>query len=292
MTSQDNRVLILGAGALGVHVVDYLTGKFPLRLVVRDASKVDKFKSKAEVVVGDLKDKEFMKSAFTDVHTVISIVGNGVSPQPLLDQNDIIELAAKSGVKHFIPALFSPRLSDAPPGVLTEYLGAKEEGLRRVKNSGMTWTALYAGCFTEVWFGMAGFDFANNKANFLGEGDNILPWLTYQDVAQYIALSVNNLKVVNKEFLLGTENLSYKQIHQIVEKVTGRKFEVNIATANDLLTEYEKSTSASEFERGFLGLKVVVSRLGPTNLDELKAAYPTFKTTTTITQFAEGANKK
>ena len=53
--------------------------------------------------------------------------------QPLREQNEVIGLAAKAGVKHFIPALFSPSLSAAPPGVLVDYLGAKEEGLKRVK---------------------------------------------------------------------------------------------------------------------------------------------------------------
>lgn len=57
-------------------------------------------------------------------------------------------------------------------------------------------------------------------ANLVGNGENVVPWLTYQDVAQYIALSVNNAKAVNKEFFLGSENLSYNQVLEIVEEGT------------------------------------------------------------------------
>jgi len=167
-----------------------------------------------------LKDKEFMKSAFTNVHTVISVVGNMVSAVPLLEQNEVIELAAKTGVKHFIPAMFSPKLANAPAGILTEYLGAKEEGLKRVKNSGMTWTAFYAGCFIETWIGnpIFGFDLANSKAAIVGDGENVMPWLTYKDTAQYVSLAVNNPRAVNREFFLGTENRSYKQVVHIAEQ--------------------------------------------------------------------------
>lgn len=54
---QQKRVLIIGAGVIAGDIIDYLKErKYSIRIIVRDAAKVDKFKDKGKSLIIILYD--------------------------------------------------------------------------------------------------------------------------------------------------------------------------------------------------------------------------------------------
>jgi len=173
-------VLILGASQLALHIVDFLVElKIHTKIVVRDPKKAEDFTKKGvEVLLGDVEDKDFSAKAFQNIHTVISTLGGYTSAKPIHLQNELIPLAEKSGVKLFIPAMFStPEYTCL--GLVNEYMRAKYDGLEILKKSGMDYTIFYTGPFTETWLSpFFGFDPKSDKmTGWRRRKCNVLGWV-------------------------------------------------------------------------------------------------------------------
>jgi len=273
------KVLILGAGQLSSHLIDFLLPRgFKVSVLVRDPKKADAFKEKgAEVVLGDMKDEGVVKPALKGVHTIISTVGTvsdgalANTNMPIAAQNQVMAWAAAEGVKHFIPALFSFR-REVFGDIITDYQLTKEVGVQSVKESGLNWTVFFTGCFIETWT-LFIFDVENGKASIPGNGENPVPWIGYKDLAQFIALSVANPKFVNKEVDLVTENTSFNEVLKIFETVYNKKFAVTYSSLDELKSAFKQ---ASEPTKSFITLQHAVASAKPVSIELLKEFYPNY----------------
>ena len=109
----------------------------------------------------------------------------------------LIAAAQEEGVQQFIYTSFTMDL-DFPLRT------AKHAAEASLAASGMTFTILQPTYFTEVWLSPAvGFDFANRKASLYGAGQNPISWISYLDVAQFVAASVDNQAAKNATLALG-----------------------------------------------------------------------------------------
>src|ERR1051325_6445412 len=149
----------------------------------------------AELVRGDLKDKESLTAACRGASAVISTASSTVSRQEgdsietvaRQGQLALIEAAAAAQVRHFIFISFPTVDLEFP---LQSAKRAVEQSLRR---SGMPYTILQPTFFVEVWLGPAlGVDVGNGKAQGYGTGEKRMSWMAFQDVAQFAVAAVDN----------------------------------------------------------------------------------------------------
>ena len=136
---------------------------------------------------------------------------------------NLIDAAKSAGVNHFIYTSFSKNLDlDFP------LRNAKRKVEKHLQDSGLTYTILRPGCFTEVWLTAAvGFDALNGKVNICGTGANPVAYISYKDVAKFAVESISNPAAKNAILELGgPQNISQLDAVKIFEEVLSKKIEV------------------------------------------------------------------
>jgi uncharacterized protein YbjT (DUF2867 family) len=254
--------LIVGAtGLLGNRICALLTerGK-AVRALARNTSSPDKVahlqKTGAEITRGDLKDPRSLEAACRGTHSVISTASSTLSRQEgdsiesvdRQGQLNLIDAAEAAGVKHFVLISFPQAPIDFP------LQSAKRVVEDRLRRSRMTHTILQPTFFMEVWLGPAlGFDAANGKAQIYGNGYNRVSWISFEDVAQFAAGSVDNDRVKNVTLRLGgPEAVSPLEVVHSVEAQTGKPFAVQHVPEEALRAQYDGATDS--LQRSFAAL--------------------------------------
>jgi uncharacterized protein YbjT (DUF2867 family) len=113
--------------------------------------------------------------------------GDSIETVDLQGELSLVEAAKAAGVRRFVFVSFPPFAEDFPLN------RAKRAVEVRLKASGLEYTILWPTFFSEVWLSPAlGFDAANAKARVFGLGQNRLRWISYLDVAAFVAACVDN----------------------------------------------------------------------------------------------------
>lgn len=255
-------ILIAGAtGILGYEICRLLAenGK-DIRSLVRETSdqeKIGKLKSLgAEIVYGDLKNRESLTAACDGASTIISTVsstlarqeGDSIESVDRQGQLNLIETAQSAGVSHFI------YISFPDSGISFPLQDAKRSAEEALKSSGMTYTILQPTDFMEVWLSpMLGLDAANGFARIYGTGENKLSWISYKDVAKFAAASVDNSAARDAVIELGgPEALSHLEVVAVFENVMGKAFTIE-HVAEEALRE-QKAAATDSLQKSFAGL--------------------------------------
>jgi len=230
--------LVVGAtGMVGIEICRLLSAAGqPIRALVRATSapdKVDKLKAMgATVILGDLRDAGSLKAACHGVQAVVTTASampfayEAGSNTPQSTDEDgylsLVTIALDAGVQRFVYTSFPPL---APTFPLQDAKRAVEKALHA---SGLVYTILQPTYFAEIWLSPAGgFDYPNRRATIYGTGDNAISWVSFLDVAQFAAASVNNPKARNATFELGgPHGVSPSDVVRIFERVAGKAFDV------------------------------------------------------------------
>ena len=254
--------LIVGAtGILGSEICRLLAEKGePVRALVRATSNPDKVAQlnalKADVVVGDLKDRRSLDAACRGVGAVISTASSTLSRQEgdsieSVDregQVNLVDAAAAAGVKHFVLISFPNVDIDFP---LQRAKRAVEDRLQR---SGMSYTILQPTFFTEVWLSPAlGFDPKNAKAQIYGSGHHKISWISFQDVAKFAVAALDPRLAPNTIIKLGgPEALSPLEAVRLAEQVVGKPIEIQHVPEEALRAQHSAATDS--LQQSFAGL--------------------------------------
>jgi uncharacterized protein YbjT (DUF2867 family) len=260
--------LIVGAtGMLGGEICRLLAEQgSAVRVLVRDGSnpeRVDRLRDLgAEAVRGDLKDPASLEKACRGASAVVSTASSTVSRQAgdsieSVDhqgQLNLIEAAEKAGVKHFILISFPIVDIDFP---LQTAKRAAEDRLRR---GTMTYTIFQPTFFTEVWLSPAlGFDAAHATAQIYGGGHNKISWISFQDVAKFVAAAMDNPQAINAVIKLGgPEALSPLEVVRLAEQVVGKRFVVQHVPEEALRAQY--GAAADPLQQSFAALMLYYAR--------------------------------
>jgi uncharacterized protein YbjT (DUF2867 family) len=254
--------LIVGAtGILGSEICRLAaeTGE-PVRALVRSTSNPDKVSQltalKAEVVIGDLKDRRSLDSACRGVTAVISTASSTLSRQQgdsieSVDregQVNLVDAARAAGVKHFVLISFPNVDIDFP---LQRAKRAVED---RLQKSGMSYTILQPTFFTEVWLSPAlGFDPTNAKAQIYGSGHHKISFISFQDVARFAVAALDPRLAPNAIIKLGgPEALSPLEAVRLAEQVVGKPIEVQHVPEEALRAQHAAATDS--LQQSFAGL--------------------------------------
>ena len=229
-------ILVVGAtGMLGGEICRLLAeqGK-PVRALVRGTSSPERVAHLAglgaEIVRGDLKDRESLAAACRGASAVISTASSTISRQEgdsigSVDgqgQLNLIEAAEAAGAGHFVFISFSA------VGIEFPLQSAKRSAEDRLRQGRMTYTILQPTCFMEVWLSPAlGFDPAHATATIYGGGVNKISWISLQDVARFAVATLDNPQASNRIFKLGgPEALSPLEAVRLAEQAAGKPLAV------------------------------------------------------------------
>lgn len=277
-------ILVVGStGMVGSEICRLLGEKgLPFRALVRettDPAKIERVKGyEAELVTGDLRDRESLAAACQGIDKVICTVSAmprsyapGVNDIQTVDTDGVsalVDAAKEAGVKHFTHTTFSRNLDrDFPLNI------AKRVAEKHLKASGLEYTILRPGYFMEAWLSPAvGFDAANAKATVYGTGDQPISWISFKDVAKFAVESLDNPAARNSVLELGgPEALSPHKVIKLFEKAAGKIFEVTHVPPEALQAQYDSVTDP--MQQSFIGLMLCYAAGDPIDMGEIQKKF-------------------
>ena len=224
------KVLVVGAtGRLGSLITSALLNKPTVQVsaLIRKGSetKAEQLKEKGvQLISGALNDSvEELQQACQNVDVIISAVIG--SEDTILDgQLRLLEAAKKAGVKRFIPSDYSADYLRASIGD-HDHFDMRKQVAEQVKQSGIGYTIFLNGVFMETFFGpfLNIIDTKNHKITYYGSADTLVDTTTYEDSAKYVVEAALDPEQLNKTVTVSGDRVTYTQLAQQIEQVTGHK---------------------------------------------------------------------
>jgi len=246
-------ILVAGStGLLGGEICRQLTAQQkPVRALVRKTSSSEKIaalvKMGCSLTEGDFKNKSSLIRACKGCDVVISTVSSTLSRQEgdniqTVDQEgnlNLVTAAKEAGIKQFI--FISSRHKNATNNPLTE---AKRSTEQAIISSGMKYTILQASYFMEIWLSPAlGFNYNDHTAQIPGDGNQLISYVSYKDVAAFTVAGVDSTAAKNKTLEIGgPEAISPAQVIKEFEKIDKHPFIVNYIPVTALQQQADEAT--------------------------------------------------
>jgi NADH dehydrogenase len=234
-------ILVTGAtGFVGPHVVHALRAKqHDVRCLVRSPQHAQQLRSwGCELAEGDVTDAASLQRAVTGcdavVHLVSIITGRSSDFERIMEQGtrDLVAAARDAGARRFV--LMSALGTTERTKDLVPYYHAKWEMERAVKESSLEFVILRP----SFVFGRDGgvLPMFMRQVRYLpatpvvGDGTRRLQPIWIEDVAQYVAASVELPEAVNRTFELGgPDQVTWNELYERIAKVLGkRRVRVNV----------------------------------------------------------------
>eukprot|EP00834_Sanchytrium_tribonematis_P008658 NODE_1102_length_2210_cov_0.800095.p1 type:complete len:282 gc:universal NODE_1102_length_2210_cov_0.800095:853-1698(+) len=220
-----------GSGGLGFHVTSALVHlNFKVKVLTRNEkdakSKLQGLK--VEYAVVDYKDKASLTQALRHVEVVISTLGGTALGEQFL----LIEAAKEAHVKRFYTSEFGVDRS------LTKDLpmfDLKEKAISAVKASGMEWTGVYTGLFSEYLFSpFLGVHQDTKSIQFVGSPNTKISTTPMKNIGEYVAASINSPSSKNAYVRVAADTLKYSEIAVIINKSHGNDWKIRYESMDKL----------------------------------------------------------
>jgi uncharacterized protein YbjT (DUF2867 family) len=229
------KILVIGGtGTLGQTLVSQLLniGNF-VRVLSRNPLKAAYLRdSGAEIVVGDLLDKDSLLKACHGMDVVISaahsMLGRGRYTSERIDvagQKALIDAAKAEGVPYFI---FLSVIGAAPDHA-SDFWRNKWQIEQYLKQSGLTYNIIRASAFMEMHIHeMLGKSIlAKGKVTIFGKGENPTNFVSVKDVARLILHCLEHPEHHNQTFEIGgLDNLSRLDIVALYAQKLGKPIKI------------------------------------------------------------------
>ncbi len=229
-------ILIAGAtGELGQRVTKQLLAKDkPVRILVREGSEYQELENAgAEIVFGDLKNKESIEQACSSVDQLVSTASatmrggsDTIESVDLHGTRSLIDAAQKAKVKQFVYVSAFGFTEDTPNALAQ----AKVKNENYLKGSGLNYTILQPVLFMESWIGFfLGSQLQNGPSvTLMGDGNIKMGFIAIQNVAELVSNVVDHPSAMNSIFPLnGPGSHSYRELVQMIEQATNQSIEIN-----------------------------------------------------------------
>jgi NADH dehydrogenase len=217
-----------GTGTLGTRLVPLLAARGArVRVLTRDPARARHLEGGGvEVAAGDVRDPASLARALDGVSTVVSsvhgFVGPGrTSPEAVdwLGNRNLVQAAKNAGAGHVVMLSAQGATPDHPMSLYRMKHRAEDE----LKASGLAWTIIRASAFMEMWAKMVAEPLLKTgKTTIFGRGRNPINFVSIGDVARFVDLAITDpsMRGVTVE-VGGPENLTFRQIVEIVQRETG-----------------------------------------------------------------------
>ncbi|GKZ84068.1 hypothetical protein AnigIFM56816_009387 [Aspergillus niger] len=249
------KVLVIGAGELGFQILCALAAhpRRPATIAVLlrpgsiESSSPPKQQQNAalrqlgiDLIPGDIVEDsvQALASIFAKYDTVIGCAGyvTGLGVQP-----KITRAALLAGIPRFIPWQFGVDFEvigrGSPQDLFDEQLDVRDILRSQDKTQ---WAIVSTGMFTsylfEPFFGVV--DLQNSCVNALGSLENRVTLTTPQDIGMITAEIVlgNEDSFCNEPIFIGGDTISYEELAQLIERLTGKPVTRNVLTMEKIQT--------------------------------------------------------
>lgn len=289
-----SKILVTGAsGHLGAAVTEFLLKKTDvsnISILVRDPAKAVKFKERGvKVEVGDYENTEALTKALTGIDKLYLV--SGLDANRGAQHENVIKAAQEAGVKHIIYTSFQHKTEGGHPALA--FIAEGHLYTEKVlKASGVTYTILQHGLYTDVIPMFAGENLLQSKTIFLPAGDGKTAFATRENMAEAGALILldETGKFDNQSIeLAGSEALSWTDIAATISANVGETITFispSVADFTSALTDagvpaevvglsagFSQATSDGEFEAANGKLEDLLGRKLTTVADFLAGIY-------------------
>ena len=270
---------------MGEHITKALvkTGKHTVTALTRQGSK-NEVPSGVKAIPVDYNDESTVVPALKGQQFLIITLAATAPPDV---HSKIVQAAAKAGVPHIMPNIFS--LDDSDEALMKENLLRADikSMLAEIEAAGCSWTSMICNLWYEysltmgpIWFG---FDFANKKLTLYDDGTTKINVTTWEQCARAVAallslkelpedkndesLTVNTWR--NKQLVISSFLISQKDMFESWKRVSGDK---------DSDWTIEKEPSKERYQKGMEAMKSaqdpMSARMGTAMASFVRAFYP------------------
>jgi NADH dehydrogenase len=233
MEDEMKKILVTGGtGFVGNAVIESLHrhGYHPVALVRKGSE--NKLRSSAEIVYGDVLDKDSLVSAMDGVDAVIHLVGiireypsKGVTFENMhhIATNNVVDAAVQKGIKRFVHMSANGTRDTA----VSDYHKTKYLAEQKLKTSGLDYTifrpSLIFGQHDSFINMLAGYMKKAPAFTYFGDGSYPMAPIYVDDVADCFVKAVDKDETIGMTYpLCGSEVFTYKQVLRLVAKALGR----------------------------------------------------------------------
>lgn len=244
-----NKILITGAtGNLGKAVANELIAKgvTNVSVMARDLQKAEEFKAKGiEVVYGDYNDYDSLVKAFTNIDKLYFVSASDVA-QRYAQQENVVKAATEAGVKHIIYTSAQRKREDGT-SVIAFVIEADLHTEALIKESGMTYTILKHGLYTELLPLFMG-ESVIETGVYLPAGMGKAAYISRNDLATAGATIITTEGHENKTYEFGGATAySFQDIADMLTELSGKTI-IYPAPSVEEFTEQMKGYGLSEEE--------------------------------------------
>jgi NAD(P)H dehydrogenase (quinone) len=242
-------ILVTGAtGQFGSKVVEHLIKKgvnpSEISVLVRDATKATSLKEQGvHIKEGDYTDHSSMVQAFQGLDKLLLVSSNNreAIENRTEHHKNAIKAAKASGVNHIVYTSFvrKPRYEDS---AIADFQNSHVETEKYLKESGVSYTILQNGIYTEMILAFLGDKVADTKTILFPAGEGKASWVLREELAEAAAHVLITKDHINKTYTLtNTESVDFTSIAQNISEVLGEKIDYKSPDINEFKTTLEKA---------------------------------------------------
>jgi len=236
-----------GKAAASYYLENNATEK--LAILSRSADKVNELTTKgAELRIGDYNDYQSLVAAFKGIDNLLLVSSNDLAHRATHHKN-AIDAAKEAGVKHVIFTSFQYKstAADSLNALMPVYL----ETENYLKNSGLTYTILRNGIYTDLLPGFIGDQIKENKTIFVPADETQAAFTSRNDLAEAAAIILKSGDFANSELnLTNTEKVNFKDIAGILSTV----FDDEVKFVNPTAEVYNQVLTDAGLPAAVIGL--------------------------------------
>ncbi|MDF2932735.1 MAG: 2-hydroxyisoflavone reductase [Chryseobacterium sp.] len=251
---KDKSILILGAGELGMPVIRNIAKKaknhsnVTVTVLLREATintkDIDKKKNIAELkelgvilLAGDLSAPSFeLIAIFKNYDAIVSCTGygNGAGGFQIKLANAVLD----AGVKRYFPWQFGVDFEVIGRGSAQDLFDEQLDVRELLRSQSTTkWVIISTGMFTsylfEPFFGLL--DLEKKLMNAIGGWDTAVTVTTPEDIGKLTAeIFFAELQIEDAIIYIGGDTITYGQLADIAESLSGQKFERSLSDIEKL----------------------------------------------------------
>jgi NAD(P)H dehydrogenase (quinone) len=261
-----NKILVTGAtGPLGAAVTQTLLKSKhagDIRILVRDAAKAAEFKAQGvDVVTGDYDDEQSLVDALTGIDQLFLVSGNDIEKRARQHGN-VIGAAGKNKVKKIVYVSLQ-RKDDGLEGPVADKTAAHLDTERIIRESGMTYTILQVGLYSEMISIFAGQQLLDTKTIYLPAGDGKAAYALRAELGEAGAIiAMDETGQYDNKVLeiTGPEALSWQDIAEILTEIRGEKFTYVSPPVEEFIETFKKAGAPEWLGPAMAGMQQAVAQ--------------------------------
>ena len=270
------KILVTGAtGSLGMGVITTILSKTNAKNVYALARSEEKAAPLKElgvnVRIGDYDDYDSLLTAFKGIETLYMVSNTDVSKR-ITQQNNVVEAALKAGIGHVVYTSYQ-RKTEFPDSPIRHVAAGHLNTEAKLKESGIAYTILKHGTYTEMIPVFAGHDVLTKHLIYVPAGDGKTSFVRRNDLSEAgaIILLDETGKYDNQSLeLTGPKALSWGEIADIIGSITNLPIKY-VSPSED---EYKKVAMEAGVPAGYVNLFA--------NFSKVIKAHECDKTTSTL----------